>query len=377
MKIHGGTSKLCINITDLDDKIIKQAKEQKKEIWEITHSNIFYFIGIYKLFNFLPITVAPTVTANMDHITTVIERLKRDGHLIWRDDSYRFVGNRELSAVYGALSKRDSVQCDFAVWKAEAESNFAWSSSKLNMGRPGWHTECVALIDRYCSKKLTIHCGGIDLIFPHHENELIQLKALGYETQNILFSYVGQLLFQGEKMSKSLNNTLEIDQMSSVYGQNAIKYYFLKTKYSSPIYMKSVDELALCQNEINKLLYTIRYGIASDNLYLGDAVEEAALASLSLEFVSALNDDLNSVEALRIFKNTVNAAKNEEDFKTSLIMSRVLGFDIERISTSQGTEILIGDLIEYMEQLREKREYSSSDALRTILQKVKIDIRNN
>lgn len=369
LELSGTSTKLCVNITDIDDKIIEIAKKNKSQICEITHGNMLYFFKIYFACNLLSPTITPTVTANMDHIIATIERMKNSYVLTEKKDSLIFTGKESLNNSYGVLSKRKEKKIEFAVWKAEEDLEISWNSKLLGRGRPGWHTECVSLITRYC-KNLKIHCGGIDLIFPHHENELIQLNALGYKTDEILFSYVGQLLFRGEKMSKSLMNTVEADSVIDLYGINALKYFFIKTRYSSPIYMESVDELAAAKSEINKILYPIKYNFSSD------LENRITMSMLPIEFINSLEKNLNTVEALMCVRHFISTADSVEKWSIAHKMVEILGFDIKSILTKKEANTLLEDIVSYNEVMRKEKLYEFSDHLRGLLEKNNIKIYN-
>jgi len=252
----GYTVKYVSNFTDIDDKIIKQAQKEGVPEGEISQKYIDAYLSVCDRLHCKPLFRRPRVTECMNEITDFIEELVKSNH------AYT-VGNDTFFSVrsienYGQLSgqklddlkngaridvtddKHDS--CDFVLWKKTADEGIKWPS-RLGEGRPGWHTECVVMIDSIFHGMIDIHGGGNDLKFPHHENEIAQSIALHDHSIANYWLHNARLDLDGEKMSKSLGNIIWVKDLLDEYTANAYRLLILSSQYRSSInYSKELME---------------------------------------------------------------------------------------------------------------------------------------
>lgn len=296
------------NITDVDDKIYKAAFEKNISISKLTEKTIaMYHEDIGKL-NVLPTTSEPKATEHIDDIIKFIERLIENGNAYISNDHVYF----DVSSFknYGKLSKKNMDDLvsgarieisnfkknplDFVLWKPIDEKfNFGWESP-WGTGRPGWHIECSVMSQKYLGETFDIHGGGIDLVFPHHENEIAQSCALNQE--NVMANYWihnGHLNINGVKMSKSLGNFFTVNELLEKYNGEVIRFAFLMTHYAAPMNF-SFDALNQAKNILDRWYNAIRnIEIKNSNEIYQDVLE-------------ALFDDMNTPKAISILSSKVD-----------------------------------------------------------------------
>ncbi len=235
------------NFTDVDDKIIKAAIELSTTEKEITDKFIKAYLEELQDLNCLEIDYRPRVTETMDSIINFISLLLEKGYAYKSGDDVYFRVNKILD--YGCLSKQklESLEqgkrieivdekespYDFVLWKKTSEG-ITWNAP-FGIGRPGWHTECVVMIHDIFKEKIDIHGGGVDLKFPHHENEIAQSKAAWDHNLANIWMHNGHIMVEGEKMSKSLNNFILAKDLRKDYSSNVIRLAFLKNQYRTPL----------------------------------------------------------------------------------------------------------------------------------------------
>lgn len=289
------------NITDVDDKIMKAAKEQSTSIDSITHK----FTHIYRQdmadLGVLPPSLEPTVTENMDVIIDMIDRLVKSehayaasGHVLFSVESYADYGKlsgrspEELIAgarVEVAPYKRSAG--DFVLWKPSTEDQPGWDSP-WGRGRPGWHLECSAMIERYLGETIDIHGGGIDLAFPHHENEVAQSTCVHNGAPLAQFwMHNGFLRIESEKMSKSVGNVLLVHNLLKEYPAETLRYTMLAAHYRQPLDWSKAS-LHQSEKNLDRLYRTL---LESEDL-------ETQVSPPSQNLLEAIDDDLNTPKAL-------------------------------------------------------------------------------
>ncbi|MBU4689577.1 class I tRNA ligase family protein [Mycoplasma zalophidermidis] len=238
---------LVHNITDIDDKIINKAIESNKTEKEISEKYTAVYFDLLKMLNVDTITCVEKVTDNMDVITKYIQRLIDTGNAysdsegnVWFDvkknaDSYGSVSGQKIEKMaFEEQNINKKFPADFALWK-NTKVGIKYDSP-FGQGRPGWHTECCALIDKHFSSQgVDIHSGGMDLTFPHHENENIQHFALHNKHLASEWLRTGQINLEGVKMSKSLGNVISPEEFFNKYGVEIYKLMILTAKFSAPI----------------------------------------------------------------------------------------------------------------------------------------------
>ena len=298
------------NFTDIDDKLIKKANEEGTTAPEIAKRYINEFWTDAKGLNVKEATVHPRATENIQQIIDIISALfdkgyayESGGDVYYRTKKFKDYGKlshqplEDLEAgarIDVADIKEDPM--DFCLWKGAKPGEPYWESPWGN-GRPGWHIECSAMAGRYLGKTIDIHCGGFDLIFPHHENEIAQSEAANGCEFAHYWMHNGFINVDNHKMSKSLGNFFTVRDVAEKYGYEPIRYMMVACQYRSPInYSYEVIEQA--KNSLERL-YTCRDNIdfalknAPDGGEIPDFIE-----TRKQEFIAAMDDDLNTADAL-------------------------------------------------------------------------------
>lgn len=381
----GYNVKYVSNYTDVDDKIINRAIKENKSEKEISEYYIDEYEKILLSLNVLPAEVHPRVTNYMGKIINFVDELiKKNAAYIVKDDVYFRVNS---VGDYGLLSniKLDDLQAgarieendnkenpfDFVLWK-KTTKGITWSSPWGN-GRPGWHTECVVMIDDIFKNTIDIHGGGFDLKFPHHTNEIAQFEANYHKPLANYWMHNGFININNEKMSKSLMNGFLAKDFIYQHGGLFTRYLLLTTYYRSPLNI-SDEILSNAQNEINKIstcLNSISKYMQLNNL---QKVSEDLLLD---KFIDALCDDLNISNAMSevffIVKelNTLLRTKEKDNnriviyYSTLLKMLEILGlkFDILKLSNEDI------QLLNQYNEARINKDYALSDSLRNELLK--------
>ena len=301
------------NFTDIDDKIIKRAIEEGKTFKEISETYIREFWTDAKGLNVREATVHPKATENIGEIIHIIETLVEKGYAYDVDGDVYFSPSK--FAEYGKLShqpledleagarimvgeiKREPM--DFALWKAAKPGEPYWESP-WGKGRPGWHIECSAMVRRYLGETIDIHCGGQDLIFPHHENEIAQSECCNGVPFANYWMNNGYINVDNVKMSKSLGNFFTVRDVAEKYGYEPIRYLMISSQYRSPINY-SVDVIEQCKASLTRL-YTCRDSLDFElqNAPEGEADADilAQFDSRRAQFCEAMDDDLNTADAI-------------------------------------------------------------------------------
>ncbi len=298
------------NFTDIDDKLIKKANEEGITVPEVAERYIKEFRTDANGLNVRPAEVHPRATENIDEIQRIISLLIEKGYaytagndVYYRAKSFTGYGKlshqplEELEA--GARITVDDIKedpMDFCLWKGAKEGEPYWESP-WGKGRPGWHIECSAMAGRYLGKTIDIHCGGLDLIFPHHENEIAQSEAANDCEFAHYWMHNGFINVDNHKMSKSLNNFFTVRDVAEKYGYEPIRYLMISSQYRGPINY-SVDIIEQSANALERL-YTCRDSIdfAVKNAPEGGEVPEF-IDKRRAEFIAAMDDDLNTADAL-------------------------------------------------------------------------------
>ena len=314
------------NLTDVDDKIINRANEQGRTAADVAEEFSNAFIEQMHRFGILDPDIRPRATHEIKAMQEMIESLIEQGNAYVADNGDVYFSVRSDNN-YGVLSGRDLDQMragervevndqkrdpfDFALWKAAKPGEPYWDSP-WGQGRPGWHIECSAMSNRYLGKTIDIHCGGEDLQFPHHENEIAQSEAAnGCKFVNY-WLHNGFLNINNQKMSKSLGNFFTVREAAEAYGYEAVRFFMLSAQYRSPLNY-SRDSLIMAQNSLERL-YT-----AESNLEF--LVKNGADGAMTPEekaftdtfdtyrekFDAAMDDDLNTADAISVIFELVRA----------------------------------------------------------------------
>lgn len=326
------------NFTDIDDKIIKRANEENLTYKEVSEKYIEEFWKDVKGMNIREATVHPKATENIDEIIDIVSTLIDKGYAYAVDGDVYFSPSKFNE--YGKLSHQPledleagarimvgevkKEPMDFALWKSAKPGEPYWESP-WGHGRPGWHIECSAMVRRYLGKTIDIHCGGQDLIFPHHENEIAQSECCNGVPFANYWMHNGYINVDNVKMSKSLGNFFTVRDVAEKYGYEPIRYLMISSHYRSPINY-STDIIEQCKASLVRL-YTCRDNLdfAIANAVEGEATEEikAMLKKHQEKFVEAMNDDLNTADAISAVFELVR------DINTSVVSAKASKADCE------------------------------------------------
>ena len=381
------------NFTDIDDKIIRKANEENSDYLTVSRRYIEEYKKDAEGLNVRPATIHPLATENIDEIISIISTLvekgfayrAENGDVYFRTLKFQEYGKLshqpldELMA--GARISVDEVKedpMDFAVWKAAKPGEPSWPSP-WSEGRPGWHIECSAMARRYLGNTIDIHCGGQDLIFPHHENEIAQSECCNGVEFAHYWMHNGYINVDNRKMSKSLNNFFTVRDVAEKYGYEPIRYLMVASHYRSPINY-SVDVIEQCRAALDRL-YNCRDNLAfvTENAPSGEKDGEqeirARMEQYRGKFVEAMEDDLNTADALsalfdlaRDINTSLNAAtapsKELCTWAMDLFMelAGVLGLLYKKKENSLDQEI--EDLIARRTQARKEKDWATADKIR-------------
>ena len=314
------------NFTDVDDKIIKRANEEGITSQEVAEKYIQEYFTDAQGLGVRPATIHPKATENMQQIIDMVQTLIDKGYAypVENGDVYyrtlKFKGYGKLShqpiedlqsGARIAVGEVKENPLDFALWKAAKPGEPAWDSP-WGPGRPGWHIECSAMSNRYLGKTIDIHCGGEDLQFPHHENEIAQSEAANGCEFVHYWMHNGFLNIDNRKMSKSLGNFFTVREAAEAYGYETIRLFMLSAHYRSPLNY-SADILHQAQNSLDRLYSAedhLKY-LAANGAEGDKNAAEAALAdtfdSYRQRFDEAMDDDFNPANAISVLFELVRA----------------------------------------------------------------------
>ncbi len=318
------------NITDVDDKIIAAAQNENCSPEELARRYTKTFIDDMEKINILPPTIRPFATKEMPTIIAFIKELIDKDHAYATEDGDVYFKVRSLPS-YGSLSGRnvDEMQAghrelqiddlherkqdilDFALWKAAKPGEPSWGSP-WGQGRPGWHIECSAMSQKYLGDTFDIHGGGVDLLFPHHENEQAQSLCLEKGDFAHYWLHSGMLQINGEKMSKSAGNFFMLRDICESYSSDVIRFLMLQTHYRSPLDFskKRLDEAKVAFDRIINSLSIMRWAVKHCE-DIEDAVDQQKLHELITfvndAFIEAMDDDFNCPKALGVIFETLNS----------------------------------------------------------------------
>ena len=316
------------NLTDVDDKIINRANEQGRTPEEVAAEFSDAFIEQMHRLNVLDPDIRPRATREIPAMTEMIQGLIEQGHAyapgngdvyfsVRSDPSYGCVSGRNVDELkVGARieandEKRDPL--DFALWKAAKPGEPMWDSP-WGKGRPGWHTECSAMVHRYLGTPIDIHGGGQDLQFPHHENEYAQACCCWHEPLANVWMHTGMLLINGEKMSKSLGNFFTLKEVLDKYPADAVRLLMLQTHYRSPLDFSfdrldgAVGTLERIRGTVANLRWAAESAPQDGELNDADRALGAEIDKATAEFTRQMDDDFNTAGALAAIFGLVTAA---------------------------------------------------------------------
>lgn len=379
------------NFTDIDDKIIKKAIEENSDYKTVSEKYIKEFWTDAKGLNFREATVHPKATENIDEIINIITTLVEKGYAYPVENGDVYFSPKKFSG-YGKLShqpleeleagarinigelKREPM--DFALWKGAKPGEPYWESP-WGKGRPGWHIECSAMVHRFLGNTIDIHCGGQDLIFPHHENEIAQSECCNGVPFAHYWMHNGYINVDNVKMSKSLGNFFTVRDVAEKYGYEPIRYLMISSQYRSPINY-SVDIIEQCKASLQRL-YTCRNNLDfalenATNIVPENAEEiKKQLDSRREQFIEAMDDDLNTADGISaVFELVKDINVNVIDSKSAELikyaidlfdeLTNVLGLVYNRDTGSLDEEV--EKLIEARQNARKEKNWAEADRIR-------------
>jgi len=399
MEYRGYKVTFVQNFTDIDDKIIKRANEEGVSFSAISEKYIEEFWKDAKGMNILKATHHPKATENIDEIIDIVSTLIEKGY------AYEVEGDVYFSPAkfseYGKLShqpledlengarimvgeiKREPM--DFALWKSAKPGEPYWDSP-WGKGRPGWHIECSAMVRRYLGITIDIHCGGQDLIFPHHENEIAQSECCNDAPFANYWMHNGYINVDNVKMSKSLGNFFTVRDVAEKYGYEAIRFLMISSQYRSPINY-SVDIIEQCISSLSRL-YNCRNSLdfaLTNSSSESSPEDDGIISQLSKhidEFIEAMDDDLNTADAIAsIFElvRDINIHVIEANASKAVCrkaieifdeLTGVLGLIYKRSSENLDAEVEA--LIEARTAARKAKDWKEADRIRDELKSMGI-----
>ena len=311
---RGYEVKFVQNFTDIDDKIIRRANEEGVGYQEIAARYIEEFWVDAKGLGVREATVHPKATENMEEIESLIAGLVEKGYAYraangdvyfrtHKFDEYGKLSHQPLddleSGARIAVGEEKEDPMDFALWKAAKPGEPSWPSPWSD-GRPGWHIECSAMARRYLGETIDIHCGGQDLIFPHHENEIAQSECCNGAPFARYWMHNGYINVDNKKMSKSLNNFFTVRDVADQYGYEPIRFFLISSSYRSPInYNTAIIEQAKASlDRLYNCKSALEFAAGNAGEGDGDPAFAAALASRRDQVIAAMEDDLNTADAI-------------------------------------------------------------------------------
>jgi cysteinyl-tRNA synthetase len=390
LEYRGYEVRFVQNFTDIDDKLINRANEEGTTVPEIAEK----YIAEYQIdaagLGVRPATVHPRATETIDEIQQVIATLVEKGYAYESDGSVYFRSRKFKE--YGKLShmpiddlesgarvdvsehKEDPL--DFALWKGAKPGEPFWPSPWGN-GRPGWHIECTAMIRKHLGETIDIHCGGSDLVFPHHENEIAQGECCSGKPYAHYWMHNGFINVDNHKMSKSLGNFFTTREVANKFGYEPIKFMMLQAHYRSPINY-SYDVIEQCRAALERL-YTCRDNLDFAAAHVADAAtdgEEAFRAQVDTRrdaFIAAMDDDLNTADAIAALFElvrdantffTVPRSKEITAYTTKCFdeLTDVLGLLYNR--KKQSLDERVEALIEERQAARKAKNFKRADEIR-------------
>ena len=396
LEFKGYTVRQVMNITDLDDKTIRASKEQGVSLREYTDKYIRFFFEDIDLLRIKRADVYPRVTDHINEMADMVKLLLDKGYAYRKDGSVYFKVSEFPD--YGKLAKIDisrikpgaTVEADeyekedvrnFALWKEKKESEPFWVT-EIGEGRPGWHIECSAMSIKYLGATIDIHTGGIDNIFPHHQNEIAQSEAATGQKFVRSWMHCEHLLVDNKKMSKSLGNIITLrDVMNRGYRPEALRYLFVFSHYRSRLNFtwESIGHASNILNRLNQFVERLK-GYNSKS----KSNEEITMLTSrhAQRFETEMDNDLNTPGAFAsIFDmvGEVNAVIEKEDLSAEnakAVYDLMLKFDaVLGILTLKEKGVLSGDieaLIEEREKARERKDFKRADEIRKRLEDMDI-----
>lgn len=386
------------NITDIDDKIIKKANDEGTDFLTVARRYEAEFLKDLDGLNVKRATVHPRATEHIEEIENIVKTLIQKGHaytaengdVYFRVHSFKDYGKLSHQPLEdlesGARIAVDEIKespADFALWKASKPGEPSWDSP-FSKGRPGWHIECSAMAKKHLGETIDLHCGGQDLVFPHHENEVAQSECCNDKEFARYWMHNAYINVDNQKMSKSLNNFFTVRDIANEYGYEVIRYFQLTAHYRSPLNFTR-EVILQCKSSLERM-YTARehldFLIENSNGTKNNIVESADKAKA--DFIEVMDDDLNTADAIsKIFELvTVINTQGEEQSREALTYSAKI-FDeltgVLGILYNRNTDEIpqtVKDLVEERAQVRKDKNWARADEIRDELAQLGYEVKD-
>jgi len=427
LEYRGFGVKYIRNITDVDDKIINRAREEKCEPREIAEKYTAEYNKDMERLGVRPASIEPKATEHMKEIVELIQRLEERGYAYQVDgdvyfDIRKFTGygklsNRDLESMRAGsrveIDPRKKDPLDFALWKSAKEGEPAWESP-WGPGRPGWHIECSAMSMKHLGETFDIHGGGEDLIFPHHENEIAQSEASTGKPFVRYWLHNGFVNINHEKMSKSLKNFFTIKEVLALYSSEALRLFLLSTHYRSPVNFTDagLNDATRALERVYNTFHTAERFLKVRSQEPGARSQESGASmegsappapiidsetpnTVRSSFEAAMNDDFNTAEAIGKLHEAVKEVNifiqdhpsmddiQKHSLKGMVDLIRELGgvlglFQQSEAATGTADDNIVNDLMEVILEIRNacrtRKDWALADKIRSLLQEKGITI---
>ena len=392
------------NFTDVDDKIIRRAKETGQDpITMANHYSEEYLRHLRDL-NVMPADIYPKVSEEMGEIIRVIQGLGEAGYAypingdvyfrVTKDADYGKLSQRKLEEALSGTRVEEDVRKehpgDFALWKAAKPGEPAWESP-WGPGRPGWHIECSAMCLHHLGEQIDIHGGGNDLIFPHHENEIAQSESLTGKPFATYWMHNGMLQLAGEKMSKSLGNLITIDDFLKTHNSDAFRMLIFSGHYRKPVVFNQ-ETLESADRALTRLRSALRPSKSGASVQQKSTGEEAdalreATEKARASFIEALDDDFNTSSAQAALFELVRAINTAREigvtgpfYETAQRalheLGGILGLTLEEPISEMGNDMaakpFIDLLVEVRNDMRTAKQWAAADKIRNKLKELNV-----
>jgi len=388
------------NFTDIDDKVIRRANEEGVTYKDVSEKYIKEYFTDAKGLGIKEATVHPKATENINEIIKIVKTLEDKGYAYEKNgdvyyrakkfDGYGKLSHQPLEELEAGARidvndiKEDAM--DFALWKAAKPGEPSWDSP-WGKGRPGWHIECSAMANKYLGETIDVHSGGLDLIFPHHENEIAQSEAANGKPFAHYWMHNAFLTIDNQKMSKSLGNFFTVRDAAEKYGYEAIRFFMLSAHYRSPLNYsaesleQAVSALSRLRNMFDNLEF-YKENFKNEKMTEDDAKVFAKLPEYKEKFISSMENDLNTADAIAaIFEmvkeinGAISGGEASREFcekaeSAARELCGVLGIAEKKEDNALDTEIEA--LIEKRQEARKAKNFAEADRIRDELKNMGI-----
>ena len=405
LEYRGYKVKFVQNFTDIDDKMINRANREGITVKELGEKFIEEYFKDATALGIEKATIHPKATENIDAIIDIVKKLIDNGYAYEVDGNVYF--QTKNFKEYGKLSKqpledleagaridvnehkKDAM--DFALWKAQKEGEPAWESP-WGMGRPGWHIECSAMANKYLGETIDIHSGGQDLVFPHHENEIAQSECANCKQFANYWMHNGYININNQKMSKSLGNFFTVRDILKQYDAEIVRFFMLSAHYRNPVNFSdvlmeqsksAVERVYTCIDNLNFLLENSKERDLVDT----EIEFSKKLDNLKQKFIDAMDDDLNTADAISVIFDIVYAANTDlstEGDNAKQIVNKTLDtiqelgavLGLFNKNTKKTLDAEIEALIEERNIARKEKNWARADEIRDKLKSMHIVLKD-